>query len=50
MAAVRSGAPAHWNPGIELAGNDTGKALNLRAYYEATKVRIVFVQAVWREC
>ena len=49
MAVVGSDAPAHQNPGVDFAGNDIYKALSMWAYYEATKDRIVFVQAGLRE-
>lgn len=49
MAAVRSEAPAPQNPGIDYAGNDTYKALSMRAYHEATKHLTVSVRAGGRE-
>ena len=50
MAAVSLSAPAHYESGIDFAGNDTRKALNARAYYEATEHGIVSVQVREREC
>ena len=35
--AVRHGAPAPCDTGIDHAGNDTRKALSARAYHEATE-------------
>ncbi len=50
MAAVGSGAPAHRLTGIDHAGNDIYKALNIWAYHEATEDRILSVGGGRREC
>ena len=43
MLLVGPVAPALPVPGVMIAGNDTGKALSLRAYDEATEaVRLLF--------
>ena len=49
MAAVRPDAPARQEPGIDDVGNDTGKALSLWAYHEATECTGLSISRYRRE-
>ena len=49
MAAVWPDAPTHQDLGIDFVGNDTCKALRMRAYYEATDRLGVLVRLSGRE-